>query len=79
MAAILSGLSVLIDIRGSFYWHELTLIPACLGNHMPSKVLTEITYPSPNFNGQTFEVILEWISNFITHFWWMQLLVHAGI
>ena len=27
----------------------------------------EITYPFPNFNGATVEV-LEWISNFILHF-----------
>ena len=34
---------------------------------MLSKVVYEITYPLPNFNGTTVEV-WEWISNFIPHF-----------
>ena len=34
---------------------------------MASKILDEITYPLPNFNGATVEV-WEWISDFITHF-----------
>ena len=38
----------------------------------------EITYPFLNFNGFTVEVE-KWISNFIPHFKWMQLLIHAGI
>ena len=46
---------------------------------MPSKVCDEITYPFPNFNSCTVEV-LEWMSNFIPHFmmdtftypWWDQ-------
>ena len=33
---------------------------------MPNKVWDEITYPSPNFNGATFEAY-EWISNFMPH------------
>ena len=33
---------------------------------MPSKVWDDITYPFPNFNGSTVEV-LEWISNFTPH------------
>ena len=41
---------------GSYYQHALTLIPACINNHTPSKVLDEITYPFPNFNGCTIEV-----------------------
>ena len=45
----------------------LTLIPAWISNHMPSKVQDEITYPFPNFNGCTIEV-LEWISNFIQQY-----------
>ena len=36
-------------------------------NYMPSKVLDEITYPFPNFNGATVEV-WESISNFTPHF-----------
>ena len=36
-------------------------------DHMISKVLGEINYPFPNFNGCTVEV-WEWISNFIPHF-----------
>ena len=41
-------------------------------------VWDEITYPFANFNGCTFEV-RQWISNFITHFMGMWLLIHAGI
>ena len=42
-------------------------IPAWLSNHMLSKVWDEVTYPFPNFNGCTVEV-LEMISYFIPHF-----------
>ena len=41
--------------------------PALVKNHMPGKVLHEITYPFPNFNGYTIEVY-EWISNSILRF-----------
>ena len=41
---------------GCFYYHGLTLIPAWISNHMPSKVWGEITYPFLNFNGCTVEV-----------------------
>ena len=34
---------------------------------MPSKVLNEIPYPFPNFNGCTIEVS-EWMSNSIQYF-----------
>ena len=34
----------------------LTLIPAWISNHMPSKLQGEITYPFLNFNGCTVEV-----------------------
>ena len=44
----------------------LNLIPAWKSNYMPSKVLDEVTYPFPNFNGYTIEV-WEWTSNFIPH------------
>ena len=56
----------------------LTLIPAWISNHMPSKVLGEITYPFPNFNRATVAV-WDWIlSNIIpliimdviTYPWW---------
>ena len=43
---------------GRFYIkvkHGLTLIPAWISNHMPSKVWDEITYPFLNFNGVTVE------------------------
>ena len=36
-------------------------------NHIHDKMWDEITYPCQNFNGATVEV-LEWISNFISHF-----------
>ena len=49
-----------------FYYHELTLFPAWISNHMPNKVWDEITYPFPNFNGCSVEV-WEWIINFIPH------------
>ena len=39
----------------------------CKSNHMSSKVLNEISYPIPNFNGYSVEV-WELISNFIPHF-----------
>ena len=52
---------------GSFYWHGLTLFPAWIINHMPSKVWNEITHLFPNFNGAVVGV-WEWISNFIIHF-----------
>ena len=51
--------------RGPFYW--ITLIPAWISNHMPTKVWGEITYPFPNFNGATVEV-WKWICIFIPHF-----------
>ena len=35
---------------------DLTLIPAWISNHMPSKMWDEITYPFLNFNGCTVEV-----------------------
>ena len=44
-----------ISARGSFYWHGLTLITACISNHMPGKMWDEITYPFLNFNGFTVE------------------------
>ena len=39
-----------------FYFHELTLIPAWISNHMPSKMWDEIIHPFPNSNGCTVEV-----------------------
>ena len=45
----------------------ITLIPALISNHMPSKVCDEITYSFPNFNGCTVEV-WKWISDFIPDF-----------
>ena len=55
------------DMRGPFYYHGLTLIPALIHNYIHYKVWGEIIYPFPNFNGATVEVC-EWISNFIPHF-----------
>ena len=48
--------SIAITTSGRFYSHGLTLIPAWISNHMPSKVWGEITYPFLNFNGCTVEV-----------------------
>ena len=49
---------------GPFYWHGLNLIQTWIINHMSGKVLDEITYPFPNFDGETIEV-WEWICSFI--------------
>ena len=46
------------------YLHEVTLISSWIHNHMPSTVWDVITYPFPNFNGASLEV-LKGISNFI--------------
>ena len=46
--------------------YHLILNPACISNYMLKKVLDEITYPFPNFNGCTVEV-WERINNFIPH------------
>ena len=42
---------------GSFYEHGLTLIQVWISNRMPSKMWDEITYPFPNFNITTIEVL----------------------
>ena len=55
------------DVRGLFFQHGLTLIPAWIRNHMPGIVWDEIFYPLPNFNRCILEV-WEWMSNFIPHF-----------
>ena len=47
--------------RGPFYEHGLTLIPAWISHHMPSKMWDEITYPLTNFNGATVEVWSGWV------------------
>ena len=66
-------------IRGPFYWHGLTLIPAWISNHIHYKMWNEITSPFPIFNGATVEV-WEWRSNFIPHFTGhMCLFIPAGI
>ena len=44
----------------------LTLIPAWISKHMPSKMPVEITFPFLNFNGATMEV-WGWISSFISN------------
>ena len=41
---------------GPLYLHGLTLIPACINDHLPSKVWDGITYPFLNFNGCAVEV-----------------------
>ena len=61
---------------GPFYKHRLTLIPAWISNHTPSKMWDEITYPFPNFNSAAIEV-LEWISKSIPHLIKDLILIHA--
>ena len=51
---------------GPFYWHKLTLIPARISNHLPSKVLMTLLIPFTGFDGCAVEVC-EWISNFLLH------------
>ena len=46
------------------YWHELTLMPLWISNHMPSKGWYAIVYQFLNFNGCRAEV-WEYISGFI--------------
>ena len=46
----------LTETCGPFFKDELTLNPAWISNHMPSKVWDEITLPFWNFNGYTVEV-----------------------
>ena len=41
---------------GLFYYCGLTAIPHRISNHMPSKVLDDITYPFLNVNGCIVEV-----------------------
>ena len=47
-----------------------------MSNHMPGNAKEEITYPFPNFSGETVEV-WQRISNFIPHY--MIFVIHAGI
>ena len=51
-----------------FYIHGLTLLPAWISNHMPSKMWDEINHPFPNFNGGCTVEVWEWMSNLISHF-----------
>ena len=58
----------LIHIRAArslFYWFGWTLIPACISDHIPSKVWDEITFPK--LNGCIVEV-WERINEFTPHF-----------
>ena len=64
---VLSCIGWVLTRVAPFYEHDLTSIPGWISDHMPSKVLDEMIYPFPNFNGTTVEVY-EWISNFIRHF-----------
>ena len=52
-----------LGLCSPFYWHWLTLIPACISNH----IRDGITDSFLNFNGATIEVY-KWISNFALHF-----------
>ena len=52
--------------------------PAWISNHMSSKLLDEITYPFPNFNGATVEV-WERIINFLPHLIILDLMDYNGL
>ena len=71
------------------YQHRLTLIPAWIGNQMPSKMWNEITYPYPNFNGCTvfvreMETVIKktggdgWRNELQWRCRWMSLLHYTG-
>ena len=47
MHRVLSKHDAIVNARGPFYWHGLTLIPGWISNHLLNKVLTKITYPFP--------------------------------
>ena len=53
--------------KDQFYWHDFIQIPAPVSNLIRIKMLDEITYPFPHFNGGTAEV-WEWMRKFIAHF-----------
>ena len=64
--AAINDLASVIDTRGPFYQHGLTLIPSQISNSVHN-VWDENTYLFPNVNGAAVE-IWEWISNFTSHF-----------
>ena len=49
-----------------------------MNNQIHYKVWDEITYSFLNCNGAAVEV-LEWISNFISHFIWNVIIIHSGL
>ena len=51
-----SPINTALHPSSPFYQHGLTLIPAWISNHKPSKKWDEITYPFLNFNGPTSEI-----------------------
>ena len=42
--------------KGLFSWHDITLIVAKVNSYIHYKILDEIIYPFPNFDGATVEV-----------------------
>ena len=50
---------IVIIYQGPLYYYGLTWIPAWMSNHIPNRVLDEITNPVE---------VLEWISTVISHF-----------
>ena len=67
-----------VMFKGPFYQHGSTLVAAWLSEYILYKVWDKINYPFLNING-TNVGIWEWISNFITQFAGLWLLIHAGI
>ena len=45
---------------GLFYWHGLTLISARIGNYIPDKMRSEITYPFLNSQTSTVQPLKFW-------------------
>ena len=69
MASQITGLSIVYSTCNTniFYGHSLCWLRAWINDYMPSQMWDEITYPFPNFNCATVEV-LGWISLFSSHF-----------
>ena len=54
----------MLATRAPFHQYWITLIPALISNHMPSKVWCEIIYPFSTIYGDVIEA-WEWLCNYI--------------
>ena len=51
--------TVRTTVSRGIYYHELTIIPAWISNHMSNKVFDEFTYPFPKFNGYRWRLAMD--------------------